>query len=99
MAAEEHRKKHEQKGTDEPVWDAQAWFAAEGCADMLEQVLLGPLKDVMKIDRSKNVGTVEYELIRAIANEKVPAALRPRLRTEPGPSRRLVLNCRIPEPW
>jgi ankyrin repeat protein len=69
-AAEGHRRKHEQMDTNEPVWDAQAWFAAEGCAVMLEQVLLGPLKKVMEIDASENVGTVELELIRAIAKEK-----------------------------
>lgn len=72
-AAEKHKQKHEQKATNEPVWDAQAWLAAEGCANKLEQVLLGPLKKILKIDPSENVGTVELELIRAIANEKVRA--------------------------
>jgi hypothetical protein len=71
--AEAHRENYEKKVKNEPVWDAKQWLAAEGCSDMLEEVLLGPLKKVMEI--GDNVGTVELELIRAIANEKEPRAV------------------------
>ena len=43
-AAQEHQQKLEKKAAGEPSWDCQAWLAAEGCSDMLENLLLGPLK-------------------------------------------------------
>ena len=41
-AAQEHQQKLGKKAAGEPSWDCQAWLAAEGCSDMLENLLLGP---------------------------------------------------------